>query len=204
MAQFRDFLEEEALTGDDEWLEFFLPVIRNLGTQTFKTIRLKKQINGVNTEFGDAFRQLAPIPTLNISTEYLQKNNVVLNWYPKIQAIKSKGMIVGDEEAAPNITHFQLKHIAFIDIANLYFNIEQYKADRGWYNINITREAIQQLLTDQSWYQLCIPESELELGDFERIYQWQDIAIALLKKYVERYYSYAKREWEMPHLEYTD
>lgn len=204
MAQFRDFLEEEGLPGDDERLEFFLPVIRNLGTQPLKTIRLKKQINGVNTEFGDAFRQLAPIPTLSMPTGYLQKNKVVLNWYPKIQAIKSKGMIGGDEDAAPNITYFQPKHIAFLDIANLYFNIERYKAERGWYNFNITREAIQQLFLDQSWYQLYIPESELELGDYQRIYQWQEIAIALLKKYVERYYSYSKREWEMPHLEYTD
>ncbi len=30
------------------------------------------------------------------------------------------------------------------------------------------------------------------------------IAIALLKKYIERYYSFSKREWEMPHLEYSD
>ena len=113
--------------------------------------------NGVNTEFGDAFRQLAPIPTLSMPTEYLQKNKVVLNWYPKIQVIKSKSMIGGDEDAAPHITHFQPKHIAFLDIANLYFNLERYKAERGWYNINITREAIKQLLSDQSWYQLCIP-----------------------------------------------
>lgn len=204
MAQFRDFLEEEGLPADNERLEFFLPVIRNLGTRPLKTIRLKKQINGINTEFGDAFRQLAPIPTLGLPTEYLQKNQVVLNWYPKIQAIKSKGMIGGDEDAAPHITHLQPQHIAFLDIEHLYFEIERYKAERGWYNINITREAIQKLLSDQSWYQLYIPEQELEMGNFARIYQWQEIAIALLKKYVDRYYIYAKREWEMPHLEYTD
>lgn len=204
MAQFRDFLEEEGLPGDDDRLEFFLPVIRNLGTQPLKTIRLKKQINGVNTEFGDAFRQLAPIPTLSLPTEYLQKNQVVLNWYPKIQALKSKGMAGGDEDAAPNMAHFQPAHIAFLDIENLYFEAERYKAERGWYNINITREAIQKLLGDQSWYQLYIPTQELELGGFARIHQWQEIAIALLKKYIERYYSFSKREWEMPHLEYSD
>jgi len=137
-------------------------------------------------------------------TEYLQKNKVVLNWYPKIQAIKSIGIMGGEEDSAPHITHFQPKHIAFLDLTNLYFTIEQYKAERGWYNINITRQAIQQLLTDQSWYQLCIPASELELGHYEKIYQWQEIAIALLKKYIERFYTYSKREWEVPHLEYTD
>lgn len=203
MAQFRDFLEEEGLPADTERLEFFLPVIRNLGTQPLKTIRLKKQINGINTEFGDAFRKLAPIPTLDLPTEYLQKNQVVLNWYPKIQAIKSRGL-TGEENAAPHRAHLQPWHIAFLDMDRIYFEVERYKAERGWYNFNITRQAMQKLLLDQSWYQLYIPESELELDRFEKIYEWQEIAIALLKKYVERFYTYKKREWEMPHLEYCE
>ncbi|MEW6564776.1 MAG: DEAD/DEAH box helicase, partial [Spirochaetota bacterium] len=203
MAQFRDFLEEEGLPADTERLEFFLPVVRNLGTQPLKTIRLKKQINGITTEFGDAFRKLAPIPTLDLPTEYLQKNQVILNWYPKIQAIRSQGL-AGEENTAPHTAHLQPRHIAFLDMDQVYFEIERYKAERGWYNFNITRKAIQKLLLDQSWYQLYIPENELELDRFEKIYEWQEIAIALLKKYVERYYSYKKREWEMPHLEYCE
>ena len=64
MAQFRDFLKEEGLPTNDDRIEFLLPVIKNLGTQKLKTIRLKKMINGVSTEFGDAFRKLAPLPTV--------------------------------------------------------------------------------------------------------------------------------------------
>ena len=64
MAQFRDFLEEEGLPTNDERVLFLLPVINNLGTRKLRTIRLKKTINGVSTEFGDAFRKLAPVPTL--------------------------------------------------------------------------------------------------------------------------------------------
>src|SRR5213594_1120734 len=30
------------------------------------------------------------------------------------------------------------------------------------------------------------------------------MALALLKKYTERYYTFRKREWELPHLEYRD
>jgi hypothetical protein len=74
----------------DEVLEW-----KNLGTQKFKMVRLKKRINGVDTDFGDAFRKLGPIPTMaapnparDPGTDYLQKNQIVLNWHPKIQAIK--------------------------------------------------------------------------------------------------------------------
>ena len=64
MAEFRRHLEEEGLPTNDDRVEFLLPVIKNLGTQPLKTIRLKKTINGVSTEFGDAFRKLGPIPTV--------------------------------------------------------------------------------------------------------------------------------------------
>ena len=112
MAQFRDFLEEEGLPPNDDRIEFLLPVIKNLGTQKLKTIRLKKTINGVSTEFGDAFRKLGPVPTWPpdppASDAYLQKNQVVLNWYPKIQAMKSRGVGGDDRGEPPNQAHLTL------------------------------------------------------------------------------------------------
>ncbi|PJA76005.1 DEAD/DEAH box helicase [bacterium CG_4_9_14_3_um_filter_65_15] len=211
MAQFRDFLEEEGLPTNDDRLEFVLPVIKNLGKQQLKTVRLKRTINGVSTEFGDAFRKLGPIPSVRppdatdpIEARSLQQNQVVLNWYPKIQAIRSGGLQGGDQEAAPNQTHLSLRHVAFLDVDALYFDLERFKAERGWYNLNLTRAAVASLLADQSWYRLLIPAEELAFDSFDRVVLWQEIALALLKKYTERYYTFRKREWELPHLEYRD
>jgi len=211
MAEFRKFLEEEGLSTNDEQNEFLLPVIKNLGTQRLKIIRLKKTINGVSTEFGDAFRKLGPVPTLakpdpvnDKSTEYLQKNQVVLNWYPKIQAMKSRGVVGGDAEAVRNQTHLTAKHIAFLDLDRLHFELERFKAERGWYNLNLKRDGLEALLLDQSWYQLLIPPEELAFDSFDKVLLWQEIALSLLKKYTERYYTFRKREWELPHLEYQD
>ena len=205
MAQFRDFLEEEGLPTNDDSIEFLLPVINNLGKQKLKTIRLKKTINGVSTEFGQAFRKLAPIPTLappDPNTQYLQKNQVVLNWYPKIQAMKSGGLAGDDVDTAPNETHLISRHIAFCDFDLLYFELERFKAERGWYNLNLSRQGIEDLLNDQSWYRLQIPPEELVGDSYEKVRLWEEIALALLKKYTERYYTFRKREWELPHLEY--
>ena len=211
MAQFRDFLEEEGLPTNDDRTVFLLPVINNLGTQKLRMVRLKKTINGVNTEFGDAFRKLAPVPTLakpdpsrDPSTEYLQKNQVVLNWYPKIEALKSGGLVGGDTAATPNQAHLGAGHVAFLDVDRIAFELEQFKAERGWYNLNLTREAIEALLSDQSWYRLLIPADELAVDAFEKVRLWEEIAISLLKKYTERYYTFRKREWELPHLEYRN
>ena len=209
MAQFRDFLEEEGLPVNDDRIEFLMPVIKNLGTQKLKTIRLKKTINGVSTEFGDAFRKLGPVPTLakpdpagDAGTEYLQKNQVVLNWYPKIQAMKSSGVAGGDGQAVPNQAHLSPKHVAFLDVDRLYFELERFKAERGWYNLNLTRDGIAPLLADQTWYRVLIPAEELAFDSYEKVRLWEEIALSLLKKYTERYYTFRKREWELPHLEY--
>jgi len=211
MAQFRDFLEEEGLPTNDDRVEFLLPVIKNLGTQKLKIIRLKKTINGVSTEFGDAFRKLGPVPTLikpdpskDKSTDYLQRNQVSLNWYPKIQAMKSRGVLGGDGETTRNQTHLTALHVAFLDLDRLYFDVERFKAERGWYNLNIVRGELEGLLVDQSWYQLLIPAEELAFDSFDKVSLWQEIALSLLKKYTERYYTFRKREWELPHLEYQE
>ena len=211
MAQFRDFLEEEGLPTNDERIEFILPIIKNLGTRPLKTIRLKKQINGVSTEFGDAFRKLGPIPTVQPpdpareeSTAYLQKNQVVLNWYPKIQRMKSVGVEGGDDEGEANQAYLTARHVAFLDHDRLYFDLERFKAERGWHNLNLTRSGIAELLEDTTWYRLLIPDPVLAFDSFEKVHVWQEVALALLRKYVERYYSFRKREWELPHLEYRD
>ncbi|MCY4675037.1 MAG: DEAD/DEAH box helicase family protein [Bacteroidetes bacterium] len=209
MAQFRDFLNDEGLPTNDNRTEFLLPVIENLGKQKLKTIRLKKTINGVSTEFGDGFRKIArvptvapPDPTADPGTVRFHKNPVRLNWYPKIQAMKSGGLIEGDADAAPNETPLGARHRAFLDYDRLYFELERFKAERGWYNLNITRPAIEALLADQSWYRLQIPLQEMIGDSYEKVRLWEEIALALLKKYTERYYTFRKREWELPHLEY--
>lgn len=207
MAQFREFLKDERLPENPERLEFVLPIKKGLRSRSLKIVRLKKAVNGIRADF----RKLGRAPVLqppdkagDRAAEYLRNNQVVLNWYPKIQAMKSGGVADGNDEASPNETHLQPAHIAFLDLDRLFFELERFKAERGWHNLNLTRSGIAALLADTSWYRLQIPEAELAFDSFEKVSLWQEIALALLKKYTERYYTFRKREWELPHLEYQD
>ncbi|RMH59027.1 MAG: DEAD/DEAH box helicase, partial [Candidatus Hydrogenedentota bacterium] len=202
MEQFRKYLEAEGLPANEDRIEFILPVIRNLG-KPLRTIRLKEKINGVKTGFGDAFRKLGPVPTLDEPEDYLQRNKVVVNWYPKIKAMRSAGVDEA-EETAPDRGILTERHVAWLDIDRIFFEIERLKAERGWYNYNLRRSAIRDLLFEDSWYTLYIPEDLLKLDSFEKRRIWQEIATTLIRKYVERYYTYRKREWELPHLEYRE
>lgn len=211
MAQFKEFLEEEGLPPNEEMIEFILPVIRNLGSQKLRTVRLKKVINGVNAEYGDAFKRIGPVPTLakpdasnRVEAKQLQESAVTLNWYPKIKALKSGGVQGGDAEATPFQGMLTERHVAFMNKDKLFFELERFKAERAWFNLNLSRDRITELLEDTSWYRLYIPKEELVLDSFEKVMLWEDIALALLKKYTERYYTFRKREWELPHLEYQE
>lgn len=211
MARFREYLEEEGLPPNEDQSEILLPVIRNLGTRKLKVIRLKKKIGGVSTKFGDAFRKLGPVPTLTLvapesdpEMAFLRRHPVELNWYPKIRAMKAAGLTGGDAEVTLNRAHLTARHIAFLDLEQIYFELERYKAERGWYNLNLVRDAFAPILLDQSWYTILVPAEDLAHDSFEKVRLWQEIAESLLKKYVERYYSFRKQAWELPHLEYRD
>lgn len=209
MAKFRDYLQEEGLSAAGDPEEFLLPVIRNLGgTPKLKVIRLKPEINGVRTEFGTAFRRVGPVPELappaGQKDEWLLKNPVQLNWYPKIQALMARAPAGGVGEAALDQGVLTPSHVALLDLDRAWFELLRYKNERGWQNYNIPRSAVDKVMAEQDWYRLWIPEGQLSFDDMAKVSAWQEITEALLKKYAERYYSFRKREWEEPHLEYAD
>lgn len=208
MAQFKQFLEDEGLPPDQESEEIVLPILRNLGTHKLKIIRLKPEINGVQTAFGTAFRQLAPVPELappqGEDDLWLLRNKVQLNWYPKIQAMKAAGLAGGDGTTALEHGKLTARHVALLDTDRAWFELLRYKNERSWHNFNIPRSAVEALLADTNWYDLLIPASMLALDSFTKVAAWQEIAETLLKKYAERYYSFRKKGWEEPHLEYAE
>jgi len=208
MAQFKQFLEDEGLPVDQETEELILPVVRNLGTHKLKVIRLKPVINGVPTSFGTAFRQLAPIPELEPPRGeedlWLLRNKVQLNWYPKIQAMKAKDLAGGDGVADLERGSLTPRHVALLNLDRAWFELIRFKNERGWHNFNIPRRAVERLLSESDWYELLVPGPVMALDSLDRLPVWQEIAESLLKKYAERYYSYRKKAWEEPHLEYAE
>ncbi|HRN51119.1 MAG TPA: DEAD/DEAH box helicase family protein [Anaerolineales bacterium] len=193
MRQFEEYLREEGISPEKQKVEFVMPVIKTLGKQKLKIIKVKD---------GKDFKKDAPSPILDIPDERLKRKPISVNWYPRVQALSS----VEDQEnvALLNKGKFDAKHIAFLDVDQLYFDLQDYKNERGWDNLGIPRNGIEKLLLDGSWYQLYIPPDELEFRGFDQVFRWQEIASTLLKKYTDAYYKYEKAKWESDFLEYQD
>ena len=194
MRQFEEAtLHEEGVSPEQQKVEFVMPVIKTLGKQKLKIIKVKD---------GKDFKRDAPSPILGIPDERLKRKPISVNWYPRVQALSS----IQDQEnvALLNKGKFDAKHVAFLDVDQLYFDLQDYKNERGWDSLSIPRNTIEKLLMDGSWYQLYIPLDELEFRGFDQVFRWQEITSALLKKYADAYYKYEKAKWESDLLEYQD
>lgn len=196
MEKFRQFLADEGLPGNERRCVYTIPlnVTHDFGKK-LQIIRPKRKADDGN-EYD--FKKDAPVPSLGELTKYLELHPVVSDWYPRIQSIHSKksaGEVKKDDVKLTAI------HISFLNMDELYFDLEQFKRERGWSNLNIDKTGIQKLLTDETWYTLFLPEDRLNLAGFDDVLLLQQVATELLKRYCEHYYNYSKRSFIEPRLE---
>lgn len=195
MRQFKEYLEEEGLPGNEERIEFILPVVKDLQGKKLKSVRIQE---------GKDFKQQGPKPTLDVPLDRLLRHPVTLNWYSQIQAQQSKGVTRTDETGVKHEGKLEERHLAFMDIDAVWFELQHFKNERSWYNLNLPPECIIKLLLNPDWYKLYIPPEELQFTRFEQVRRWGEIAVALLKKYTDRFYKHKKQEWESDFYEYHE
>ena len=191
MDRFREFLDAEGVPS--ETIELSLPIIKSVWPSRLRVLR----------SIGFDFKKQGEKPTLD-KWPGGKPPRIMLDWYPRVFSLRADDEHVGDRQATKNEGKLTSAHLAFLNIDAIYFELQQFKSDKGWYNLSLRKEKIAELLNDQSWYTLFIPPKILEFRDFEQIRLWEQIAVALLKKYCERFYNYKKSAAEAPHLQYVE
>ncbi|GIW56342.1 MAG: type III restriction endonuclease subunit R [Nitrospiraceae bacterium] len=196
MRQFKEYLEDEGLPANEDRIEFVLPVIKNLGSKKLKMVRLREGID---------FKKNGQKPILDGEPpDYLKKYPIVLDWYPKLQAMASGAGRTSAQAAERDRGFFEEPHLAFLDFDAIYFELQQFKNERAWHNLILPRKSLPALLGRNDWYVLLIPNEEMHFRSFQQVLRWQEIAVALFKKYLDRYYKFRKQEFEGGHLEYRE
>lgn len=193
MSEFKQMLEAEGVPPVDAEDVFELPVISSLPPAKLKVLDVPKDVD---------FKRQGPKPALEPPFPGLAP--VLLNWYPKIQAQQSKGVARSIDEAPLETHKLSPLHTGFFNLDEIWFELQRFKAERSWYNLNIPRSAVEELIDCEDWYTLYIPQAELAFTDFGKVRRWQEIMVALLKKYVERLYLYRKAEFERPHTRFRE
>jgi hypothetical protein len=141
------------------------------------------------------------VPTLGELPDYLTEHPIVSDWYPRIQSVVSRGATT---LVAKNRAQLTAEHRAFLDFDELYFEVEAFKRDKSWYNLNASPAGIRDLLASPNWYDLRLPETHETPADFNGIRLLQEVAKELVKRYCDHLYNYRKREYLEPRLEIRD
>jgi len=199
MEKFREFLKEEGLPGNERIKKIKIPlnVTYDFGKK-LKILRPKRKASD-GKEYD--FKKDAPVPTLGDVPDYLTHNTVVSDWYPRIQAMRSRGTGLA---AQKDKEYLREDHLALLDYDTLFLELERFKRERSWHNLNISKDGIYRLLKNPTWYTLYIPEALLKPSSFDGIMLLQQVAAELLKRYCDHYYNYRKREYIEPRLELRD
>ena len=191
MQQFKDYLEEEGLPADSDFEKIsinILPTISNLSEKKLKYIKVKG---------GSNFKRDVLVDV--ILSEKV--TSIFLDWYPKVQVLKSSKTTNVSTVLAFEEGKLEDIHIAFLDWNKIYFEIQKFKNERSWYNINLSSEALKNILLNPGWYNLLIPSSELEFTDYSKVKLWHELALTLLKLFVERLYNYQKNKFYSDKIE---
>lgn len=196
MEKFRDFLKDEGLPGNESRRFFNIPL--NITYDFGKKLKIlrpkRKSSDGKEYDF----KKDGPVPAFGIIPDYLKQNTIVVDWYSRIQSIQSRNSALATQK---DKVFLRENHLAMLDYDSLYFEMERFKRERSWYNLNVSKKSIRKLLQDNTWYTLFLPKARLNPTGYEGILLLQQVISELLKRYCEHYYNYCKRLFIEPRLE---
>ncbi len=186
MEQFKQYLQEEGLpTNDSDYEQITLPILPvvDLKGKKLKIIKVDENLDFKKEVIVD----LDPAQKLP---------EIILDYYPKVQVLKSRSSESEAGAGEVSCTKLTDQHLSFVNWDRVFFDIVRFKNERAWYNLNISKAALQAIAQRHDWYILRIPETELKFDDFgARTALWQEIITILLKLYVERTYNTVKSKW---------
>ena len=193
MKTFKEYLQDEGVpTG--ERTDFVLPLIYD---KSYKDKKLKV----LDLQEGKDFKREVKLDLEYGGTNAINKK-VVLSLYRQVDVLESQNR--GGDKLELNSEILQKEHLSFVDIDNLFFALEQFKNEKAWSNLSISKTAINDLIGRTDWYKLYIPSDDMKISSFKNLAQFETIMTTLLKKYMKSFYEYKKSEWESQFLEYRE
>ena len=142
------------------------------------------------------FKQEKPL-VLKLNTDLQTR----IDLSPRIDIIDSRNQRSGFDKKLLNVT---LRYISdeIVDLINwdfVYYSILQFKKDKGWSNLLVKKEVLVQIILNKS-YELICEESQLKVNRFRDIEKVNDLAVLILKKYIDIFYIHERKKWEQDHM----
>lgn len=190
MRQFSHFLLRERVSSKQR---IPLPVILNF--------KKERKLKVLCLPDGISFKGSAEY----IDFDHERGVGVILDLHPRIRQQSSGRYSPSDinEQNKKSEVIISDEDKSFIDIDQIYLELEKIKQANGWCNVNITTESIKKLLNEDDWYTLYVLESQKHFEDFGKAKLfWQTTLFSLMKKYFQKLYRTRQSQWEQKNLQY--
>ena len=192
MERFKELLEEEGLPANaGDWVTITIPTQNkfDISASDLKLIQVKESENFKRKE----------IVSLTLNTDVFRNKQVEVDWYPKIDSLESTKS--NKVETAKQVCYLESQHLALIDWTKVYFDIQNFKANKGFPNLEIELSELKTIIQSNAWYRVFIPQDKMDFSTLKNVFVWQELASVLLKKYIEQYYLYFKNKFNADNIE---
>lgn len=208
MAQFRDFLAEEGLPGNENPL--VATVKLNVTDELGKRLKILRPKVRKDTNETYSFPKDGPLVLFggqgnewHLPPDLLRHNRaVVLDRMPKMAAMVSDDMgYAGVAQAAEVHSHqFDSSRLALLREDQLYLGLLRYTQSRGYANLLLEQSRLKPLLSNHDWYSIRVPGEQWQMN-MHNVRLWQEMALELLCLLADRVYNYNRRAYLEPRLE---
>jgi hypothetical protein len=181
MQAFNEYIDEEDMLSEKKIEANSLPTIKNLARTEQKIILPQKNMADFKKEVKANLHRCENIRT-----------KVSADWYGRLDSKTKRHALHSDEGNTLEPTYLKPENLKFLDYDRLYMELLHFKKQNAMYNLEISRDSIRELLSQNDWYDLFIPEHMLEFTSFEKVQLWQEIAADLLKRYCRKFYNFKK------------
>ena len=191
MNDFRDYIEEEEVQKDNDFETIILPIIRNISNEDLKVILPKKDM--------PEFKEKA---MLSLKYEEKIPTKVCSDWYSRVKSLSNRFNLRSADDTNLHSTHFSKEHLQYLDLTQIYFELLHHKRKFAYYNLEISKTELENLLVNKAWYVLYIPAHLMEFDNFQKILLWKEMAVSILKAYCDKFYKYHRNLFQAPFREY--
>lgn len=212
MEKFREYLTDEGIEFEQDLLTLDFDTKRTPTAQKLKALVLK---DGYKDNQANGFKQKVKLSLFSIPSEYqgkIKPIKVVLDLYPRLQAFNTdkswESSIIEDHRQQHEISPAIM---AFFDFDDLYLQLQQYKFQRGYPNLQLSVDSLRDFCLQQidnttesgqakDWYTLYADVSKLGIG-MQAVQAQQAILLELLQAYMDKFYKTIKNAYERQYYE---
>jgi hypothetical protein len=190
MAQFRDYLAEEGI-DTEEWEVVTIETGPGAEFRNRDLLVIRPQIE---IPFEEAER-------LHLELVGACKPTIDLTIHAEVLV---SGGLTRERPETYEIQDTQTlrpEHLDLLDWDRLYDDIWRFRTAHGYHNLAVDRRTLRRVLEDEYYELYCAPDL-VALTSFADVSRLERMALMILRKYVERYYTRARRRWEQNRLEY--